>query len=260
MARDAYSRLLELVEAINEGAVDAVGRFISHDFFAYSPGEGEPDASEVFGEILGDLKGAMPDLMLAVDDLRQDGEVVRGTLTVAGTKDGDLWGSPSTGRSFRWDVEIAVRSASDGIAVAFENVAVPDLVASLRRLDLVNPPDEMDKPIPYPVSIPEAILKALMNGGMADKPCAHLDGIVVTEPDTDVCAECVETGDIWPALRMCLTCGHVGCCDTSRNTHARAHYQETSHPLIRSIHLGEAWIWCYADNAMFTSATLDRHR
>jgi uncharacterized UBP type Zn finger protein len=54
-------------------------------------------------------------------------------------------------------------------------------------------------------------------------------------------------GDSWLHLRMCLECGHVGCCDSSKNRHARAHYHETSHPLIQSAERGEDWRWCYID-------------
>ena len=118
----------------------------------------------------------------------------------------------------------------------------------------------MDQPPKYPVSPPEILLKVLFNGGVADKPCPHLAAIEVTEPTADVCDECVRLGDVWPALRLCLTCGYVGCCDTAKNTHARKHYEETGHPLIRSIRLDEAWIWCYPDAAFFTSRTLDKYR
>lgn len=118
----------------------------------------------------------------------------------------------------------------------------------------------MHLPSPYPVTPPEALLKLLFNGQAADKTCDHLDGIRVTEPTTDVCEACVEKGDTWPALRMCLACGHVGCCDTSTNRHARQHYEETGHPLMRSIRLDEAWIWCYSDNAFFEGRVLERYR
>jgi len=77
--------------------------------------------------------------------------------------------------------------------------------------------------------------------------CNHLDSIKVTETDTHVCEECVEQGDTWVHLRLCLECGHVGCCDSSKNKHATKHFHRTEHPLIRSIQPGENWIWCYVD-------------
>ena len=63
------------------------------------------------------------------------------------------------------------------------------------------------------------------------------------------CEECLKMGDTWMHLRMCLECGHVGCCDSSKNRHARAHFKETTHPLIQSAERGEDWRWCYVDEA-----------
>lgn len=83
--------------------------------------------------------------------------------------------------------------------------------------------------------------------------CTHLDQIEITETDTDVCEECMKTGDRWVHLRMCLVCGKVGCCDSSRNTHARRHYEETGHPLIRSVEPGETWRYCYKDRLYLDS-------
>ncbi|NJN44393.1 MAG: UBP-type zinc finger domain-containing protein [Anaerolineae bacterium] len=75
----------------------------------------------------------------------------------------------------------------------------------------------------------------------------------VWEPATNVCQECVDAGDTWPNLRMCLVCGHVGCCDTSKNKHMKQHVDATGHPLIRSIEPGEAWVWCYVDEAFISA-------
>ena len=80
------------------------------------------------------------------------------------------------------------------------------------------------------------------------KNCTHLDTIAVTQSDTHVCPECVALGDSWVHLRLCLECGHVGCCDSSKNKHATKHFHKTKHPLIRSIERGETWMWCYVDN------------
>ena len=67
------------------------------------------------------------------------------------------------------------------------------------------------------------------------------------KPRTKGCEECLKMGDTWVHLRMCLECGHVGCCDSSKNRHARAHFHETEHPLIQSAERGEDWRWCYID-------------
>ena len=77
--------------------------------------------------------------------------------------------------------------------------------------------------------------------------CSHLDHIRITRTDKDYCEECVKTGDSWVHLRLCLECGHVGCCDDSRNRHATKHFRHTQHPMVRSIEPGESWMWCYID-------------
>jgi uncharacterized UBP type Zn finger protein len=82
--------------------------------------------------------------------------------------------------------------------------------------------------------------------------CSHLDTIQITElPESvDGCEECLRTGGVWLHLRICLECGHVGCCDNSPGQHATAHARAGSHPLIRSLEPGETWSWCYVDDVM----------
>ena len=77
--------------------------------------------------------------------------------------------------------------------------------------------------------------------------CTHLDQVMEVVPGSDGCEECIKTGDSWVHLRLCLTCGHVGCCDASKNKHATKHYMNTGHPIIRSFEPGESWLWCYPD-------------
>ncbi len=77
--------------------------------------------------------------------------------------------------------------------------------------------------------------------------CTHVDQIKLTHSDKHVCEDCVRTGDTWVHLRMCLECGHVGCCDSSKNKHATKHFHRTRHPLVRSNEPGEDWVWCYVD-------------
>jgi uncharacterized UBP type Zn finger protein len=79
--------------------------------------------------------------------------------------------------------------------------------------------------------------------------CTHVQEIAITQlPDAvDGCADCLRTGDPWLHLRICLGCGHVGCCDDSPNRHATAHATSSGHPLIRSLEPGETWSWCYVD-------------
>ncbi|MEP7167255.1 MAG: UBP-type zinc finger domain-containing protein [Candidatus Woesebacteria bacterium] len=83
---------------------------------------------------------------------------------------------------------------------------------------------------------------------MDSEVCTHQDQIKQFAPtDTSVCTECVLIGDTWVSLRQCLTCGHVGCCDNSKNKHATKHFKETSHPIIKSVTPGEEFVWCYID-------------
>jgi uncharacterized UBP type Zn finger protein len=70
---------------------------------------------------------------------------------------------------------------------------------------------------------------------------------VIELPQLEGCEECLEIGGSWVHLRMCLTCGKVGCCDSSPNRHASAHFKEDGHPLVRSAEPGEDWVWCYVD-------------
>ena len=77
--------------------------------------------------------------------------------------------------------------------------------------------------------------------------CTHLDQIKFRNTSTHVCEECVKTGDTWVHLRLCLVCGHVGCCDSSKNKHATAHFKETGHPIMQSVTPGEEFRWCYVD-------------
>lgn len=77
--------------------------------------------------------------------------------------------------------------------------------------------------------------------------CTHLDQIKFTHTDKHVCEDCVKMGDRWVHLRMCLECGHIGCCNSSKNRHATKHFHQTHHALVRSIEPGENWVWCYVD-------------
>jgi uncharacterized UBP type Zn finger protein len=82
--------------------------------------------------------------------------------------------------------------------------------------------------------------------------CSHLEEAVgkTTGPRTKGCEECLKTGDSWMHLRLCETCGHVGCCDDSKNKHASAHFHSTNHPVIKSLEPGENWLYCYVDDQM----------
>jgi uncharacterized UBP type Zn finger protein len=83
--------------------------------------------------------------------------------------------------------------------------------------------------------------------------CTHLDQVRILEPPEHVagCAECLKTGSSWVHLRMCQTCGEIGCCDSSPNRHASRHAQEQNHPVLRSVEPGEDWSWCVIDEVGF---------
>ena len=83
--------------------------------------------------------------------------------------------------------------------------------------------------------------------------CTHLHQIKLTDPADPVegCQECLETGSSWVHLRMCQTCGRIGCCDSSPNRHASRHARADGHPVVRSVEPGEDWSWCYLDQAGF---------
>jgi uncharacterized UBP type Zn finger protein len=81
--------------------------------------------------------------------------------------------------------------------------------------------------------------------------CAHADQIVVDRPDyVEGCEECLATGAAWVELRVCRTCGHVGCCDSSQGAHATKHFKETGHPVMSSAMPGATWSYCYVDEVM----------
>jgi uncharacterized UBP type Zn finger protein len=81
--------------------------------------------------------------------------------------------------------------------------------------------------------------------------CSHVSLVHDVAPSTEAgCEECLAMGSRWVHLRTCLTCGHVGCCDSSPNRHATAHYNSTTHPLAESFEPGEDWAWCYLDQVL----------
>lgn len=80
--------------------------------------------------------------------------------------------------------------------------------------------------------------------------CTHIDSVHPKPARTPAgCEECLKAGTQWVHLRLCLDCGHVGCCDSSPGRHATKHYHTTQHPVMASLELGERWAWCYIDEA-----------
>ena len=101
------------------------------------------------------------------------------------------------------------------------------------------------------VRIAARIQEAEKRGALNIKGCGHISTIQDVVPSADGCEDCLNIGDEWVHLRLCLTCGHVGCCDDSKNKHATRHHHETGHPMIASYEEDEYWLWCYDDNLGF---------
>jgi predicted ester cyclase len=257
---DTESRLHEFAAEITAGNAGAIEQYIAAEFFGYTPRADEPTATERYASLLGDLMTAMPDMSLEFSDIVAEGETMTAVATITGTHQNPLWGAPGSGNTVAWSNPVTVRTIGDAFAFRFEDVAFPDLLATMRSFGLVNGPDEMHLPPPVPVSAPEFLFKVIFTGQAGDKDCAHLDQISVVEPETRACAQCLTEGTIWPALRLCLVCGFVGCCDTSTNKHMMEHYETTGHSIMRSIRMDEGWVFCYEDGAFFETSKLDEYR
>jgi uncharacterized UBP type Zn finger protein len=83
------------------------------------------------------------------------------------------------------------------------------------------------------------------------EPCEHFSAIMNVQPRSNGCEECLALGAKWNELRVCLSCGHVGCCEDSAYAHALGHFKSTGHPMITSLERGETWGWCYVHRRYF---------
>jgi ubiquitin-hydrolase Zn-finger-containing protein len=86
--------------------------------------------------------------------------------------------------------------------------------------------------------------------------CTHIDQISMLDLPAEIagCEDCLAIGASWVHLRMCQSCGHIACCDSSPNRHASAHARESGHAIARSAEPGEEWSWCYVDEVAFIAA------
>lgn len=94
---------------------------------------------------------------------------------------------------------------------------------------------------------PEELSHSASHDPYSAIPCQHIQQIQDVQSTAVGCETCLELGDSWVNLRLCMTCGHVGCCESSKNQHALKHHQTTGHPIVRSYELNEEWMWCYVD-------------
>ena len=81
--------------------------------------------------------------------------------------------------------------------------------------------------------------------------CKHVGEIKAVEPSADGCEDCLKIGGRWVHLRLCESCGHVGCCDSSPNRHASKHFATSGHPIVKSLEPGEEWGYCYVDDIFY---------
>lgn len=90
---------------------------------------------------------------------------------------------------------------------------------------------------------------ARVQAGELKRPtnCVHVDQLHMVEPSAMGCEDCLKTGDTWVHLRVCLTCGYVGCCNSSKNKHSSKHSAAAGHPVVMSMENGEEWLWCNVD-------------
>ena len=101
-------------------------------------------------------------------------------------------------------------------------------------------------------TIRDKIARFVFQRSFKHRDCSHIDTIGVTQTAGSECVGCQEEGTKTVHLRMCLTCGNNGCCDSSKAKHAGRHHEETEPPMIRSVEPGEEWVWCYLDKAYLT--------
>jgi EmrB/QacA subfamily drug resistance transporter len=138
--------------------------------------------------------------------------------------------------------------ASPTERLAIEEAAAQALVTSFRRTDLLAALLAVAAALMAALLIEPVPSRAQAADGVRLVTCAHLELVLDPAPRTQGCEECLKLGERWVHLRMCLTCGHVGCCDSSRRRHATAHFWATQHPLVTSLEPGENWRWCYLDD------------
>lgn len=239
------------VNAVNTRNFGAFYGMLTPEFYSYTAQSDEPIASVATASIAEALVEGCPDLTLALSDITEaDGEATA-TMTARGTFTGTLWQVPGDGQAHEFTATVVARLEGERIALRWEGA---ELIPTLRLLGIMPVMEKAHLRPEHPARMPEIIIKLAFNGmKLTEKPCTHLGQIKMIDPVTDACADCVASDTKWPALRMCLTCGYTGCCDTSINKHSKAHAEEMGHALFRSIVPGESWVWCYEDHAFLGS-------
>ncbi|MFC6802453.1 UBP-type zinc finger domain-containing protein [Deinococcus caeni] len=180
--------------------------------------------------LLRELEIASARALVIVDD---DTEMTERTVSVV--------------RSVAPDLRLITRATSPEGFQGLQGLGAQHILTAPREvaagiLDLLTPPEVTRADITrHLAEHPPVTLNATQRAQC--EHAAHHAGPVT--PEADVCLECVAQGDTWVHLRVCMTCGHVGCCDSSKNRHATAHARRQDHPVIRSAEPGETWAYCY---------------
>ena len=227
------------MNAVNNRDTGAFYGMLTPEFYGYTVQGDEPIASEATASIAEALFEGFPGLTLDLSDITESDGEATATMTARGTFAGTLWQVPGDGQAHEFTATVIARLGGERIALHWEGA---ELIPTLRLLGIMPVMEKAHLRPEHPPKMPEIIIKLAFNGmKLTEKPCAHLGMIELIEPVTDVCADCVTSNTQWPALRMCLTCGYTGCCDTSINKHAKTHAEETGHALFRSIVPGESW-------------------
>lgn len=138
-------------------------------------------------------------------------------------------------------------AASDGERAAVEQAVAEALTTSFRWVSLLGVGLSASAALLAALLIESAPIRTAADA-VALVSCGHLDLVLAVHPRTQGCEECLHVGSRWVHLRVCLSCGHVGCCDASSHRHATAHFWATNHPIVQSLEPGESWRWCYIDD------------
>ena len=194
-------------------------------------------------------------LVVADDDL----ETTRRVTSAARAMNPDL---PVVART-RFGSEIsALREVGATQVIAEDEAGIEGLVAAVAsQVDgagtqesetVTSTPEATECALePPPPAETHSTMVTLSDRQLRSSKCRHTNDIGSVEPSADGCEDCLKTGDTWVHLRICMTCGHVGCCDNSKNRHATKHFHATGHPVIKSREKGEDWAWCYEDQVFF---------
>lgn len=231
--------------------------------------------AQLFAQVLSSYQLEQQEIDSYIESMRANGYAVL-RETAPDSADGETPIVRDLGGDALHQRKVKIRPGSPAVGQTLEQLALEEqygvqVVAVKREGQLITePPDSLYVQVnDYLVLVGNAEsfarIAILFRGGkqptngateseeitMATGRCTHTSYIQPLPSYEYVCEECVKQGDRWVHLRICRTCGYVGCCDSSKNKHATKHYRETGHPIAQSIEPGETWGWCYVDEVLF---------